>query len=202
MKGSNEDYELVRSIVNGRAKDFMILVRKYKMLVSHIIFRLISDPTEKDDLGQEIFIKIYQALPNYEFRSSLATWISKISYNHCLNYLRTKKSQIATGIDDQRHIPEIGKAKNNEENISAKGDLPDEILIKNEIYCFLNKAINALPIKFRKIITFFYLDNMSHAEIAEIMDLPIGSVKGYLFRARKQLKDKLLENYDMEDICP
>jgi RNA polymerase sigma-70 factor (ECF subfamily) len=202
MKGSKEDYKLVRCIVNGHPKDFMILVKKYKMLVSHIIFRLVSDPAEKDDLGQEIFIKIYQALPNYEFRSNLATWISKISYNHCLNYLRTKKSQITTEIDDQRHIPEIGKAKNNKENTSAKGDLPDEILIKNEIYCFLNKAINDLPIKFRKIITFFYLDNMSHAEISAIMDLPIGSVKGYLFRARKQLKDKLLENYDMEDIWP
>ena len=203
MDNAKGDLELVRSIINGRPEEFMVLVRRYKRLVSHIIFRLVSEPSEKDDLGQEIFIKIYQALPNYEFRSSLTTWISKIAYNHCLNYLRQKKRQYqtVTNYDDRREYREVGVSEN-DKAAPDNAALPDEVLIKNEIFSHLNKAIDALPIKFRKIITFFYLDNMSHAEIAEIMDLPIGSVKGYLFRARKQLKDTLLANYDLGDICP
>ena len=199
-----DDSELVRSIVNGHPADFRILVSKYKNLVSHVIYRLISDPKEKEDLGQEIFIKIYQALPGFEFRSSLATWISRIAYNYCVNYLRRNKmpDQLFAVYNNRRQSHNSAGVEASMETICSTAQPPDETLIENEIYSFLDNEINSLPIIYRTIITFFYLDNKSHMEIADIMDLPIGTVKGYLFRARKLLKDRLLSNYDMEDICP
>lgn len=204
MDGGTDDCEVVRSILNGHPEDFRMVVAKYKKLVAHIVYRMVSDPGEKDDLGQEIFIRIYQALPAFEFRSSLATWISKIAYNCCLNHLRKTKMlrRNVTVYDDREGHATPGGGQDIMETVSANGGAPDDAVITKEIHRFLRDAIAALPVTLRTIVTFFYLDDMSLMDIAKIMDLPIGSVKGYLFRARKLLKDQLLSHYDREDVCP
>jgi RNA polymerase sigma-70 factor (ECF subfamily) len=202
MDNGIDDYKLIGNIISGNSEDFKVLVGRYKKLVSHIIYRIVSDPAEIDDLGQEIFIRIYHALPKFEFRSNLATWISKIAYNCCINYNRKKELRLRTiTVSDNSRQNDVSNEIETLNSISKNYISPEDELTKIEINSFLNKAINTLPVKFRKIITFRYLDNMSHNEISEIMDIPVGSVKGYLFRARKLLKDELLANYDMEDIC-
>ena len=71
-----------------------------------------------------------------------------------------------------------------------------------EMKNFLHEGIHSLPVQYKKIITFYHLDHMSYQEIAETMDLPEGTVKSYMFRARKILKERLLTKYQLEEICP
>jgi RNA polymerase sigma-70 factor (ECF subfamily) len=203
MNGNISDQELVGSIINGRPENFKLLIDRYKNLVAHIICRLVSKNEEKDDLGQEIFIRIYRSLPRFGFRSNLATWISRIAYNHCLNYLRKENRPDRKIIEyddciqsDSNDEPEEGK-----EIVLNSVLPPDEILIKKEIFNYLDAEINNLPVKYRMVITLYYLEKRSHQEIAEIMETRVTSVKVYLFRARIKLKEALLLNYDMEDIC-
>ena len=197
MEFIDNENKLIENILVGNSDDFRILIDKYKKLVSHIVHKLVSNQTERDELGQEIFIKVYQNLSSFQYKSKLSTWIGKIAYNTCLNYLRKKKIPL---YDDQIKLDKdistvhIEKAKSNDM-------LPDEILMKRDISKFINAEIEKLPVQYRKAITFFHLDNMSQQEIAEIMDLPLGTVKSYIFRARKLIKDHLLSQFTREELC-
>jgi RNA polymerase sigma-70 factor (ECF subfamily) len=154
---------------------------------------LVENETEQEELGQEIFVKIYQSLPSFRFQSNLATWITRIAYNTCLNYLRKKKTPL---YEDQITAISLGESETENRNhgiegVSSRSVLQDETLFKKEISGFLHREIKALPVQYRKIITFYHLDNMSYKEIAEVINIPEGTVKSYMFRARKILKDRL-----------
>ena len=164
-----------------------------------MIFRLISNQNDRDELGQEIFIKIYQNLHSFQFQSKLSTWIGRIAYNACLNHLRKKRiplydDQIANEDEKDKNIASINDVK-------SLNFLPDESLNQSQLSSFLNHEINKLPFQYRKIISLFHLDNLSIKEISEIMNLPEGTVKSYLFRSRKILKDRLLAKYNPEELC-
>jgi len=196
--------DLVKKILDGDPEHFRIFIEKYRKLVFHIIHRLVDDETEQEELGQEIFVKIYQSLPSFRFQSNLATWITKIAYNTCLNYLRKKKTPLYEDQFSAEGLKEDETRNRNHgiEGVSSGSILQDEALMKNEMSGFLHREINGLPVQYRKIITFYHLDNMSYKEIAEVMNIPEGTVKSYMFRARKILKDRLLARYKPEELCP
>jgi RNA polymerase sigma-70 factor (ECF subfamily) len=204
MEAFEIENDLVRKIMEENPEHFRIIIKKYKKLVSHIIHRLVENEMEQEELGQEIFVKIYQSLPSFRFQSNLATWITKIAYNTCLNYLRKKKTPL---YEDQITAISLGESETENRNhgiegVSSRSVLQDETLFKKEISGFLHREIKALPVQYRKIITFYHLDNMSYKEIAEVINIPEGTVKSYMFRARKILKDRLLARYKLEELCP
>jgi len=200
MNSIESEKKLVQNILDGESDNFRILIEQYRKLVSHIVCRLVSNPNDRDELGQEIFIKIYQNLQSFQFQSKLSTWIGRIAHNACLNYLRKKRIPL---YDDQ-----IANEDEKDENIASINDvksqtfLPDESLNQSQVSSFLNQEIESLPCQHREIISLFHLDNMSIKEICEIMKLPEGTVKSYLFRSRKILKDRLLAKYNPEELCP
>lgn len=200
MNSFDSEKELIQNILNGDPDEFRLLIEQYKKLISHILFRLISNQNDRDELGQEIFIKIYQKLPSFQFKSKLSTWIGRIAYNSCLNYLRKKRIPL---YDDQI-VYEDEKDKNIASINDVKSQIlsPDESLNQSQVSSFLNQEIDKLPYQYREIISFFHLDNMSIKEICEIMKLPEGTVKSYLFRSRKLLKERLTAKYNLEELCP
>lgn len=193
---------LVKRIIDDDPEQFRVIIQEYRKLVSHIVHRLVDNPADREELGQEIFIKIFKNLPSFKFQSNMATWITKITYNACLNFMRKKKIPL---YDDQIHaLPIEGESaghQNGIEMVLSPTDLQDDALIKNEVSDFLYQEINALPVQYRKIITFYHLNQKSHKEIGELMKLPEGTIKSYLFRARKILKERLLEKYNLEELC-
>jgi len=204
MEAVEIENDLVRKIIEENPEYFRIIIEKYKKLVSHIIHRLVENDMEQEELGQEIFVKIYQSLPSFRFQSNLATWITKIAYNTCLNSLRKKKALLYEDQITADSLDECETSNRNRgiESVSSRSVLQDEALFKKEISGFLHREIKALPVQYRKIITFYHLDNMSYKEIAEVMDIPEGTVKSHMFRARKILKDRLLAGYNLEELCP
>ena len=202
MNSFDSEKELIENILNGNLEDFRLLIEKYKKLVSHIIYRLVTNPSDREELGQEIFIKIYENLGSFQFKSKLSTWIGRIAYNTCLNYLRKKRIPL---YDDQvsieNDLSDQSSSRASISDVKSKTLLPDEDLMQSQTSSFLHQQIEKLPVQYRTVLTFFHLDNLSYLEIGEIMGLPEGTVKSYIFRGRKKLKDHLLAKYNMEELC-
>jgi RNA polymerase sigma factor (sigma-70 family) len=202
MDSFNSDKKLIENILAGNPNEFRVLIDKYKKLVSHIVFRMIANQNDRDELGQEIFIKIYQNLPSFQYKSKLSTWIGRIAYHACLNYLRKKRiplyeDQISHengGVPDSQSKISINQVK-------SQTLTPEKNVSQNQVFSILSSEINKLPIQYRSILSFFHLDDMTIREISEVMKLPEGTVKSYLFRSRKILKDRLLAKYNPEELC-
>ncbi|HDL19462.1 MAG TPA: sigma-70 family RNA polymerase sigma factor [Bacteroidetes bacterium] len=190
------DRELINKIIDGNQHAFRILVEDYRRLVSHIVYRMVADTSDREELAQEVFIKIYRNLAGYRFKSKLSTWIGKIAYNSCLNYLQKKKAPLYEDQIDRNDF------QSKQKNISGAKDeslSPDQLLQNQQVKTLLREEISHLSVQQRTIITLFHFDEMSYKEIGEIMNLPAGTVKSHLFRARKRLKERLLAKYKTEE---
>ena len=192
MENKNTDTRLlIEKIQAGDKKAFRSLIEKYQRLVSHIVFRMIPNETDREDICQEIFIKVYQNLGNFRFQSKISTWIAKITYNSCINYLQKKKIPLFEDhtVDDKTI-----------ENLSGNYTLPDSSTEKKDIASRLQTEIAKMNIHYRTILTLYHLEEMSYTEISQIMGIPQGTVKSYLFRARKKLRKRLMSKYKKEEI--
>ncbi len=178
------DKDLIEAILSGNQQAFAEFLQRYKNLVRHIVVRMVANPTDREDLGQEIFCKIYRHLDSFRFASKVSTWVAKIAYNACINHLQKKK------------IPLFADDEAAEDSTTAKQfrsfeASPVEKLEQKIDAADVHRAIEQLPCHYRTVVTLFHLQQMSYREISEIMGLPEGTVKSYLFRARKILRHKL-----------
>ena len=193
----NKDRLLIDRIIKGDKNSFNDLVESYKRLVAHIVYTNVKNQNDRDDLCQEIFLKIYLNLSKFKFKCKLSTWIGKIAYNSCINYSNKKKLLINVNIECIRDIDgttdDLKKIKSEDNNL-------DPYLRNIEIRKIINNKIQELPIKYQTILTLFHIDELSYKEIYEILNLHIDNIKVILSRARKMLRDKILEEYRKEDI--
>ena len=195
----SDDIKLVEDVLSGRQNAFLLLMNKHQRLVYHVVYRLIPNKSDHEDLGQDIFLKVYAKLKTYKAEAKLSTWIARIAYNTCLNYLEKKKHSLMDDLIKTHDNEE--EASSLMENVRDDDLLPDvetENLISSEI---LQREIEKLPVTYKIILTLYHLEFMKYKEIAEITDLPEGTVKSYLFRARQMLKNILIKEYSMEDLC-
>ena len=193
----NKDRLLIDRIIKGDKNSFNDLVESYKRLVAHIVYTNVKNQNDRDDLCQEIFLKIYLNLSTFKFKCKLSTWIGKIAYNSCINYSNKKKLLINVNIECIRDIDgttdDLKKIKSEDNNL-------DPYLRNIEIRKIINNKIQELPVKYQTVLTLFHIDELSYKEIYEILNLHIDNIKVILSRARKMLRDKILEEYRKEDI--
>lgn len=194
--------ELIEIIVAGDAPAFRFLVESYQRLVCHVVFRMVSNEADREELCQEVFVKVFQHLKNFNFQSKLSTWVARIAYNTCINYLKKKKALLYDDLAETGTDSPEEKALGFVEGVPGDLPAPDELAANREIRLFLHEAIGELPAQYRAILTLYHLDEMSYKEIGEIINLPEGTVKSYLFRARKLLKERMLEKYSAEELMP
>ena len=186
-----ESRHLIARIRAGDTHAFQSLIEQYQRLVTHIVFRMVSNTADREDLCQDIFLRVYQNIDGFRFESKVSTWIARIAYNMCINHLQKKKVPL---YNDK--TPETDSI----EEISGTQNLPDAIVERRDMTSRIQTEIEGMDIRFRTILTLYHLDNMNYGEIAEIMNLPEGTVKSYLFRARKRLKNRLMAKYQKEEI--
>ena len=188
-----ESQVLVNKILSGNTKAFEKLIEEHKQLVGHIVFRMIPNLQDREDICQDVFIKVFQNLAEFRFESKISTWMARITYNTCVNYLREKKEVAFSDLQNKDENQEIMIVEN--ENYS-----PEKSAEEKDISVRLQEEIANLPLQYRTILTLYHLEDMSYAEIGKIMQWPEGTVKSYLFRARKLLKENLLSKYQVEDL--
>jgi RNA polymerase sigma factor (sigma-70 family) len=193
MKAETMDSKLlVKKTLAGNRKAFESIIQQHQRLVSHIVFRMVPNQPDREDICQDVFVKVYQHLGSFQFESKLSTWIAKIAYNTCLNYLEKKKVLLFDDISgDDRSL----------ESLPGNALAPDRLAEEKQTSSLLRKEIRKLPVHYKTIITLYHLDHMSYNEISEAMDLPGGTVKSHLFRARRLLKERLMSKYQPEDLC-
>jgi RNA polymerase sigma-70 factor (ECF subfamily) len=171
------DEQLVeRAATGGDNQAFAELVRRHQGKVRGLLLRLTGSPPLADDLAQEVFLRAYRGLVGFEGRARFSTWLYRIAYNVFLNH-RSRSKELAAlplGFDSQTAAPDGELSAN---RLDMRRDLAG--------------AIAALPERYRAVVTLYYLEDVSYPEIAEVLDLPLGTVKTHLHRAKKLLRQHL-----------
>ncbi|MCB1583361.1 MAG: RNA polymerase sigma factor RpoE [Marinicella sp.] len=179
MSEKTLDAELVNQAKQGKMKAFELLVNRYQQKVANVIAKFVKDRHEIQDVAQEVFIKVYRALPNFRGESSFYTWIYRIAVNTSKNHLVSKSRRI------QNAPVEFEEAENFSSNEDHRNlDTPDAVYARGELEQTMSKAISTLPEDLKTAIVLREVDGMSYEEIAEKMDCPIGTVRSRIFRAR------------------
>lgn len=181
------DKIIVTNILNGNSQGFAIVVKNTEKLVTQIVRKMVTNEDEQKDLVQDIYLKAYKNLSSFQFKSKLSTWIANIAYNTTVNHLQKKR------------IPNIG-IENKIENNYTFNETPELATIKTEEIEILTAEIAKLPPLYNTLITLYHLEELPNKEIAEITNLPEGTIKSYLSRARKILKDNINYHYKNQSL--
>ncbi|NCU05839.1 MAG: sigma-70 family RNA polymerase sigma factor [Chitinophagaceae bacterium] len=168
-------------------------------LVAQIVFKMIPISEDRKDIAQDIYLKSFNNLKSFKFQSKLSTWIAQIAYNTCFSYLEKKKlvllDNAGTDYDSTDNILE-SLVSENDNDVNN----PQKLLSKKELSGILQSEIDKLSPVYKTLITLYHNEEMNYAELAEITGLPEGTVKNYLFRARKKLRNNLLLNYKRDTL--
>lgn len=186
MSEKTLDAELVKQARQGQMQAFELLVNRYQQRVANVISKFVKDRHEIQDVAQEVFIKVFRALPNFRGDSSFYTWIYRIAVNTSKNYLVSKSRRIQ---NTQVEFEEAESFSTNEDQRNL--DTPDAVYARGELEQTMAKAISVLPEDLKAAIIYREVDGMSYDEIAEKMDCPIGTVRSRIFRARDAIDQAL-----------
>ncbi|OEK04781.1 RNA polymerase sigma factor [Roseivirga misakiensis] len=184
-----DDQSLVKSVLRGNDQAFEFLIRKHEKLVFHMIQKLTTNHVLVEELAQDVFMKVYEKLPGFRFNSKLSTWIATIAYRHTINTLKKENKMT---YQDMEEI--------DEGNFFKESTTPEDLLTAANTSAFVQKQIEKLPAHYRNILYLFHIEEMTYPEIVEITGMPEGTVKNYLFRARKLLKDQLSKFVNKEEL--
>jgi RNA polymerase sigma factor (sigma-70 family) len=175
-----DDKALVSQVLSGDRMAFRQLIKQHERLVAHMIGRLIDRKEDREELCQDVFLRVYEKLGEFNFQSKLSTWVATIAYRHGVNHLRKKKIEIG-------HIPE---GESFTAHFISEND-PQEELSDKEMNTMVLKLVDQLPAQYRIVLTLYHIDQMNYQEIENVTGMPEGTVKNYLFRARQLLKEKV-----------
>lgn len=176
---ATDESELLKEALNGNRQAFGEIVNRYRKMVARTVKGMLGDSVFAEDIGQEVFIKLYNSLSEFRGEAKLSTYIQRIAVNLTLNEIKRRK----------RFFSMFSQKGNNEMYEFEVAD--QDTHEKSEATELVNKALLAIDPKFRVIVTMRLLQGYSTKETAEILDLPLGTVLSRLSRAQEQLKDIL-----------
>jgi len=185
-----EDKEIIEKFLEGDIAYFDRLVLKYKQMVFNVCLKMLGNYDEALDVSQDIFLKVYESLKNFRFEAKFSTYLYKITLNSCrsrLKALRRRKKIEYFSIDEPLETAE-GKLKREFEEPRPN---PKEVLEEKEKQSLVIKALFSLNPEYREILILKDIEGLEYKEIAEILNINLGTVKSRLNRARNILKEKL-----------
>lgn len=185
------DAELVRQTLCGQTAAYNGLVLRYQRQVYNLAYRMLGNAEDAGDLVQDTFLRAYSALAKFRQDASFLTWLYKIASNLCIDHLRSRKAKGALSLEVEL---EEGREPASEDRNNA----PEDRAILEATQELLHREILNLPEKYRIVVVMRHLQEMSVEEIADTLDLPAGTVKTHLFRAREMLRGRLRSVLEME----
>ncbi len=181
-----EDRKLIQAARQGDQKAFESLLNKYRNLVYHVMMKMVRNPQEAEDLTQEAFIKAFHALESFNEEFAFSTWLMKIATNNCIDFLRKRKLRTYSIDEPLQYKDDQVKIE-----LPAHDPTPERQLLANERKQMIDAAIDSLPPRYRYVIILRHKEEKSYEEIAELLELPLGTVKARIFRAREMLNKKI-----------
>ena len=184
------DQEVVALARKGRESAYRELIDRYQRPILSLINRLVRDRELAEDLAQDAFIKVFNALDRYNPERKFSSWIFKIAHNTAIDQLR-KKELDTLSIDGSPHATSAEAVEASTIVPVSSDEDPEQYTSSREIGAQIEAAIGTLRPEYRTVIVLWHVEGRPYDEIAEIMDLPLGTVKTYIHRARNELRKKL-----------
>ncbi len=181
-----EDSRNIKAALKGDQVSYRAIMKKYHDQVYNLLYRMVHDKDEVEDLTQEAFIKAFNSLKNFNEEFAFSTWLHKIATNNCIDYIRKRKLQTFS-------IDKPLESKDGEYSFEIPDStyIPDKTLIAGQRSKILEDAVNSLPEKYRQVILMRHTEDKDYQEIADELKLPLGTVKAHIFRARDMLYRRL-----------
>jgi RNA polymerase sigma-70 factor (ECF subfamily) len=170
------DSRLTGLALAGAQDAYRELLRRYERPVFNLVLQIVGGRADAEDLTQEVFVKAFRALRQFDPARRFSSWLFKIAHNHALDHLRKSRAP-AVSIDTDEHA----------ETLVADGPSPADLTERARLADALRGAIGRLRVEYREAVVLRYQEDLSHEDIADVMGVPVGTVKTYLHRARKDL---------------
>jgi RNA polymerase sigma-70 factor (ECF subfamily) len=177
------DVKLVQRTQGGDTEAFSELVRRHQVMVYNLSYRFMRDATQAEDMAQESFFKGYRLLKGFKGQCRFSTWMYRVTSSVCLTELNRRKRRHEVPLE-ACHFAE------HHTQSSDSQDMPEHI----------RRCVGLLPERYATIVTLYYLDGVAYEEIAAALEIPMGTLKTWMFRARKKLK-KIVERELYSDAC-
>ena len=185
-QAEQDDAQLVKASQHGKQDAFALLVQRHQRLVFNMVLRMLQDYEEASEITQEAFLAAWQGLPSFRSEARFATWLYRIAYNCALKQLELRKRErsLQAAMEAEQILEEVNKRKQAE-----------DILELRARQAIVREQMEKLPDKYRMVLILRHLQEMTYEEMADILTIPVGTIKTHLFRARHLLKDRLLAQH-------
>lgn len=176
-----EDAQLIDEVLAGDSKSFELIVRRYQDRLFNTIFHVVGSREEAEDVVQEAFVQAYLKLKTFKHNSAFYTWLYRIAFNTAISHRRKRRPEVSV---------EAARELLGEEPVDAREDASDR-LIRDERSAQVHRALAELSDEHRAILVLREMEGLCYERISEVLDLPVGTVRSRLHRARLQMRDQL-----------
>jgi RNA polymerase sigma-70 factor (ECF subfamily) len=195
--GEHSDQDLARLCLKGDERAARELVERFQRPVYSLVYRMVRDRELAEDLTQEVFVRTFNNLQRYDRSYKFSSWLFKIAYNLTVDHLRKKQVKTIS----MHGSPDAVTAERQEATslaLESGEERPDAVVEARELAGYLEEAIGELRPEYRTAILLRHVEGRAYEEISDIMGVPLGTVKTYIFRARRELRDLLEDLRDEE----
>ena len=193
MSAAQDDLVLIERTKNGDRTAFDDLIYKYERRAYQYAYRLTSSSEEASDIVSDAFVRVYNAIHNFKGQSAFTTWLYRIITNCYLDARKRDRNKQTVSLDNAMQTDD----GDFERQVEDEGPGPDELVEKNERERLVQTALQKIPEYQRAMLVMYHVENLTYEEIAEALDLPIGTVKSRLNRARLSLRDQLTKDREL-----
>jgi RNA polymerase sigma-70 factor (ECF subfamily) len=190
---TDNDLSAIQQCLSGNPEAFEELVIRYQKPVYNLVYRYLGNAEDAKDITQEAFVKAYQSLAKHNPELAFHSWLFRIAQNLSIDYLRWKKRRITFSIDET--IEDVDRDRQQKEIVDQTPDVRSR-LIEEQKCDRIQSVINSLPEQYKSVIILRHIEGLRLEEIAQVLKLPLGTIKTNLYRARNLMKDKLGDTYD------
>lgn len=180
------DIELISGSLRGFDDSFEQLVQRYQRPIVGYVYRMLSDYDAALDVSQEVFIKVYNSLDRYSSDYKFSTWLYRIAHNAAIDHIRRHSKK-------EQSLETEGDTGTYELQLESPGPTPEDDREKSEWRSEIESVVKCLPAVYRELIYLRHGEDLSYGEIADVTDLPLGTVKNRLFRAREMMREMFVE---------
>lgn len=184
-----KEKQLVAKAKEGDLQAFEELILRHERIVYNVALRMMNHSEDAKDISQEVFLKAYRNIKNFDERSMFSTWLYRITTNTCIDEMRKRKGKQSYSLEEELENEDGSMQR----QIADAGETPEESLLREERKSQLLQALSLLSAEHKAVVILRDIRGFSYEEIAEIMDLPIGTIKSRISRARNQLKNEILK---------
>jgi RNA polymerase sigma-70 factor (ECF subfamily) len=181
--------DLIRKAKQGDMLAFEELILKHEKIVYNLALRMMNHSEDAMDISQEVFLKAYRSLSNFDERSAFSTWLYRITHNTCIDEIRKRKGKQTYSLEEDLESEDGSMQR----QVADDGDTPEESLMRKEQKSEILRALDTLSEEHKAAIILRDVKGLSYEEIAEILELSLGTVKSRINRARNQLKTEILK---------